>query len=58
MIVDQLCDSLGEKYCDGVGLGDLVHAVAQPIAKAIDNIAGTNIQGCGGCAKRRAMLNS
>lgn len=39
------------------GLGDVVHSVAQPIAKAIDGILGTNIQGCGGCQKRRRTLN-
>lgn len=39
------------------GLGDLVAAVAQPIAKAIDAMAGTDIKNCGGCAKRRDVLN-
>ena len=39
------------------GLGDLVAAVAQPIARAIDALAGTKIQGCGGCAARREALN-
>jgi len=58
MIHDQICDKVDKSLCEGVGLGDMVHAVAQPIAKAIDHVAGTNIQGCGGCAKRRAMLNS
>lgn len=40
------------------GLGDLVASVAQPIARAIDSVAGTNIAECGGCKKRRAMLNN
>jgi hypothetical protein len=39
------------------GLGDLVSKVAQPIAKGIDKAIGTNIQNCGGCAKRRNKLN-
>lgn len=39
------------------GLGDLVAKVAQPIAKAIDAVAGTNVQGCGGCKKRQEALN-
>jgi hypothetical protein len=39
------------------GLGDLVAAVAQPIARAIDAAAGTNISNCGGCKKRRELLN-
>lgn len=39
------------------GLGDVVHKVAQPIAKVIDKTLGTNIQHCGGCKKRREALN-
>jgi len=38
-------------------LGDKVYAVAHPIAKAIDKVAGTNIQECGGCKRRRDLLN-
>jgi hypothetical protein len=37
--------------------GDAVAAVAQPIAKAIDAVLGTNVQGCGGCQQRKAALN-
>lgn len=40
-----------------LGLGDVVHAIAQPIAKAIDAVAHTDIQNCGGCKKRRELLN-
>lgn len=58
MLHDQLCDKLGPEYCGGKGLGDVVHAIAQPIAQAIDSVAGTKIKGCGACAKRRANLNS
>lgn len=39
-------------------LGDIVHSVAQPIAGAIDKTLGTNIKGCGACAKRRDKLNN
>lgn len=39
------------------GLGDVVEAVAKPIARGIDRIAGTDIQNCHGCAKRRDELN-
>ena len=39
------------------GLGDLVETIAQPIAKAIDKVAGTKIQECGGCKKRKEYLN-
>lgn len=39
------------------GLGDAVALVAQPIARAIDSVAGTKVAQCGGCKKRQAMLN-
>jgi len=39
------------------GLGDQVEKIAKPIAKAIDKIAGTNIENCGGCKKRKEKLN-
>jgi len=39
------------------GLGDVVEKVAKPIAKVIDAVAGTKIQNCGGCNKRRKYLN-
>ena len=40
------------------GFGDVVASVAQPIAGAIDKALGTNIKGCGACAKRREALNN
>ena len=40
-----------------MGLGDRVERIAQPIARVIDRLAGTNIQKCGGCKKRREALN-
>lgn len=40
-----------------IRLGDAVAAVAQPIAKAADAILGTKIANCGGCRKRRQILN-
>lgn len=43
--------------CKTFGLGDAVAAVAQPIARVIDAVAGTNLKQCGGCAARRAALN-
>lgn len=39
------------------GLGDVVAGVAQPIARAIDAVAGTDIEHCGGCQRRRELLN-
>lgn len=39
------------------GLGDVVASIAQPIARAIDKVAGTKIAECGGCKRRREALN-
>lgn len=39
------------------GLGDAVAVVAQPIARTIDRVVGTHIEGCGGCKKRQEKLN-
>jgi hypothetical protein len=39
------------------GAGDAVAVVAQPIAGLIDKVFKTNVKHCGGCAKRREMLN-
>lgn len=43
---------------DILGLGDAVAVVAQPIARTIDRVLKTNIQGCGGCKQRQAALNN
>ena len=70
---DLLCDAVIEPDCilntperfhevdvryNGARLGDWIHAVANPIARAIDKIAGTDLQNCGGCEQRRNTLNS
>ena len=39
------------------GLGDIVAAVAQPIARAFDRLAGTDLTNCQGCARRKEALN-
>jgi lauroyl/myristoyl acyltransferase len=39
------------------GLGDVVAAIANPIAKAADAVLKTNITGCGACGKRQDKLN-
>lgn len=39
------------------GLGDVVHAVARPIAGIIDTLAGTHLKNCRGCAARRGAWN-
>ena len=41
-----------------LGLGDLVAKVAQPIAKAIDTVAGTKLATCPPCSQRQAKLNA
>jgi hypothetical protein len=40
------------------GLGDKLASVAQPIARAVDKVAGTKIAGCEGCAEMRKRLNA
>lgn len=40
------------------GLGDRFAAIAQPIARAIDGVLGTDIEHCGGCQKRKEFLNN
>jgi hypothetical protein len=40
-----------------VGLGDVVAAVAKPVARAIDKVAGTDLKNCEGCKGRRERLN-
>ncbi len=38
--------------------GDAIATVAQPIARGIDAVAGTDIAGCSGCKKMRKNLNA
>lgn len=45
------------KWAPKKGLGDMVAKVAQPIAKAIDAVAGTNIHECSRCKQRQEALN-
>ncbi len=56
---DNLCRNTPNCVCtEGIrGAGDLVHMVLNPVAKVIDSIAGTNLQGCAGCAQRQDTLN-
>lgn len=39
------------------GLGDVVHAVAHPVAALSDKVLKTDLRNCGGCRKRREWLN-
>lgn len=55
--VTKINDPILEIKNASVGLGDRVERIAQPIARAIDKVAGTNIQGCGACQKRKEYLN-
>ena len=38
--------------------GDAIAAIAQPIARTIDAVAGTNVSGCSGCKNMQNNLNS
>ncbi|MDB6026306.1 MAG: hypothetical protein JWM68_2529 [Verrucomicrobiales bacterium] len=48
--------ALCQKYSPR-GLGDVVANFAQPVARALDSVLGTNIQNCGGCKDRQETLN-
>ncbi len=39
------------------GLGDVVAKIAQPIARAIDRVAKTDLKNCARCKKTQARLN-
>ncbi len=39
------------------GVGDIVAKLAQPIARSIDRVLGTDIEHCGGCQRRKEKLN-
>lgn len=56
---DNLCKHTPNIVCtEGMrGAGDFFHALAAPIAGAIDQVLNTNLQGCGGCFKRRTEMN-
>ena len=41
----------------GLGLGDFVATLAQPIARVSDAVLGTKLVGCSSCAERQAALN-
>lgn len=56
---DNVCRNTPNCVCtEGIrGLGDVVHMVFNPIAQVVDSLAGTNLQGCGGCRDRQEALN-
>lgn len=43
---------------NGRALGDRIEALLGPGVKLLDRHLGTDLKGCGGCAKRRARLNA
>lgn len=45
-------------FCESRGMGDLVHVLALPVAKALDSVFGSRLSDCKACAKRRAWLNN
>lgn len=58
----QLADEKAEcplaKWGNALPLGEMVHRVAAPVARAIDAVAGTHLADCGGCEERRRALNA
>lgn len=56
---DNVCRNTPNCVCtEGIrGAGDAIHMVLNPIAKVIDSLAGSNLQGCGGCFERQQELN-
>lgn len=62
MIENQICDRQPPNKCYKRGLGDIVATAVQVVAGAVDAVVGTNLKKkakrCGGCSKRRVMLNS
>lgn len=46
-----------EKVNEPRGLGDVIHSMLAPMVKQIDNLTGTKLSGCSGCARRQAKLN-
>jgi hypothetical protein len=53
-----LMKSQDPKADPSFGLGDAVHAIAQPVAKGIDLVIHSNLTGCNACDERRARLNA
>jgi 5-methylthioribose kinase len=55
-------DETGQKIIDECarvrGLGDIIHTVADPIARVIDFAFGTDLKNCNSCAERRDHLNA
>lgn len=56
---DNVCKNTQNIVCteSARGAGDIAHSVLNPVGKVIDNIFGTNTQGCHGCYKRQNNLN-
>jgi hypothetical protein len=48
-------DRIRETY--STGLGDIVKRVAQPIARGIDAVLGTDLKNCNSCESRRVAMN-
>ena len=39
------------------GMGDVVAALAQPVARGLDRVFGTHLEHCPGCRERQESLN-
>ena len=62
MIENQICDRQPPDRCYKRGLGDIAKSVISATAKAVDKVLGTSLEKkarrCGGCSKRRVMMNT
>jgi hypothetical protein len=52
------CPLPEQRWVIATGLGDVIAAIAQPIAQEIDASVGTNVAGCGGCSQRQEAVNA
>lgn len=50
-------ERLGWRPVSGPRVGDLTEAALAPIVKWLDRKVGTELAGCGGCARRKSALN-
>lgn len=57
-LIQEIIDGTEQSLSKSMRLGDKIAAIAQPIARAIDFVAGTKVAGCGGCKKMRQELNA
>jgi hypothetical protein len=50
-------DSINQSYFGRNAIGSLLHKLFKPAAIVLDEVLGTNLQECGGCAERELKIN-